>query len=69
MKFLSDVPRIYDALRVENKNSNGDDVVIEVLQLLEDGIIRGIAMDSTDGLKRGDTVLSTGGPIDVPVGE
>jgi F-type H+-transporting ATPase subunit beta len=56
-------------LRVENKNSNGDDVVIEVLQLLEDGIIRGIAMDSTDGLKRGDTVLSTGGPIDVPVGE
>ncbi len=69
VKFLSDVPRIYDALRVENKNSNGDDVVIEVLQLLEDGIIRGIAMDSTDGLKRGDTVLSTGGPIDVPVGE
>lgn len=69
VKFLSDVPRIYDALRVENKNSNGDDVVIEVLQLLEDGIIRGIAMDSTDGLKRWDTVLSTGWPINVPVGE
>ena len=69
VKFLSDVPRIYDALRVEDKNSNGDDVVIEVLQLLEDGIIRGIAMDSTDGLKRWDTVLSTGWPINVPVGE
>lgn len=68
-KFSSDVPRIYDALRVENKNSNGDEVVIEVLQLLEDGVVRGIAMDSTDGLKRWDTVVSTGGPINVPVGE
>jgi F0F1-type ATP synthase beta subunit len=48
VKFSSDVPRIYDALRVENKNSNGDEVVIEVLQLLEDGVVRGIAMDSTD---------------------
>lgn len=69
VKFSSDVPRIYDALRVENKNSNGDEVVIEVLQLLEDGVVRGIAMDSTDGLKRWDSVLSTGGPINVPVGE
>jgi hypothetical protein len=30
------MPKIYDAIIVENKNSNGDDVVIEVLQLLED---------------------------------
>lgn len=52
MKFTENAPRIYDALRVETKNSNGDDVVIEVLQLLEDGVVRGIAMDSTDGLKR-----------------
>ena len=52
VKFSSDVPRIYDALHVENKNSNDDEVVIEVLQLLEDGVVRGIAMDSTDGLKR-----------------
>ena len=69
VKFTSDVPRIYDALLVDNKNGNGDEVVIEVLQLLEDGIIRGIAMDSTDGLKRWDTVLPMGGPISVPVGE
>jgi F0F1-type ATP synthase beta subunit len=39
-------------LIVENKNSNGDHVVIEVLQLLEDGIVRGIAMNATDGIKR-----------------
>ncbi|MCX6825392.1 MAG: F0F1 ATP synthase subunit beta [candidate division SR1 bacterium] len=69
IKFTADAPKIYDALRVETKNSNGDEVIIEVLQLLEDGVVRGIAMDSTDGLKRGDTVASTGGPISVPVGE
>ena len=69
VKFASDVPRIYDALRVETPNSNGNDVIIEVLQLLEDGVIRGIAMDSTDGLKRWDSVVSTGWPISVPVGE
>jgi F-type H+-transporting ATPase subunit beta len=69
VKFTSDVPRIYDALRVETPNSNGNDVIIEVLQLLEDGVIRGIAMDSTDGLKRWDSVSSTWGPINVPVGE
>jgi len=69
VKFTSDVPKIYDALLVQNKNGNGDEVVIEVLQLLEDGIIRGIAMDSTDGLRRWDSVVSMGGPISVPVGE
>ena len=42
--------------------------MIEVLQQLEDGYVRGIAMDSTDGLKRGDTVINTGAPISVPVG-
>jgi F0F1-type ATP synthase beta subunit len=39
-------------LKVVPKNANGKNVVIEVLQVLEDGIIRGISMDSTDGLKR-----------------
>ena len=52
VKFEKDFPRVYDALVVEQKNSNGDEVVIEVLQLLEDGVVRGIAMDSTDGIKR-----------------
>jgi len=42
--------------------------VIEVLQQLDGNIVRGIAMDSTDGLSRGDEVISTGAPITVPVG-
>jgi F-type H+-transporting ATPase subunit beta len=50
---------MYDALIVQQKNSNNAEVVIEVLQILEDGVIRGIAMDSTDGLKRGDTLINT----------
>jgi len=46
-------------LVIQHKNSNNAEVVVEVLQVLEDGIVRGIAMDSTDGLKRGDTVVNT----------
>jgi ATP synthase subunit beta len=38
------------------------------LQILENGIVRGIAMESTDGLKRGDEVENTKSPIKVPVG-
>jgi F-type H+-transporting ATPase subunit beta len=51
-KFEEQSPKVYDALIVEPKNSNGDNVVIEVLQLLDDGIVRGIAMNATDGIKR-----------------
>lgn len=68
VKFEQEMPKVYDALRVLNKNTIGNQVVIEVLQLLENGIVRGIAMDSTDGLKRGDEVENTGNPIQVPVG-
>ncbi|HRU50163.1 MAG TPA: F0F1 ATP synthase subunit beta [Candidatus Absconditabacterales bacterium] len=68
VQFEKDIPNIYDALVVDRNNSNGDQVVIEVLQLLEDGIVKGIAMNATDGLKRGDTVTATGNPISVPVG-
>jgi len=50
--FDQQVPKVYDALRVLSKNANGNEVVIESLQILENGIVRGIAMDSTDGLKR-----------------
>ena len=52
VQFEKDIPNIYDALVVDNANSNGDQIVIEVLQLLEDGVVKGIAMNSTDGLKR-----------------
>ena len=63
-----DIPNIYDALVVDRNNSNWDQVVIEVLQLLEDWIVKWIAMNATDGLKRWDTVTATGNPISVPVG-
>lgn len=42
--------------------------MVEVLQQLDGGYVRGIAMNATDGLRRGDEVISTGSPITVPVG-
>lgn len=67
--FEEHLPKVYDALIVERPNSNGEKVVIEVLQLLDNGVVRGIAMNATDGLKRWDTVINTGDCIKVPVGE
>lgn len=58
------VPNIYDALKVENK-----DLVLEVQQQLGDGVVRTIAMGTTDGLSRGLDVANTGKPIMVPVGK
>ena len=58
------VPKIYDALNV----SEGG-LTLEVQQQLGDGIVRAIAMGSTDGLKRGLSVVATGAPISVPVGK
>jgi len=58
------VPKIYDALKVEEGG-----LTLEVQQQLGDGVVRTIAMGSTDGVKRGLEVLSTGEPIKVPVGE
>ena len=63
------IPKVYDALKVENKNTNWKNVIIEVLQVLENWVVKGIAMDSTDWLKRWDKVLNTQSPIKVPVGE
>ena len=57
------VPKVYDALNV-----NGTETVLEVQQQLGDGVVRTIAMGSTEGLKRGLDVVSTGQPIHVPVG-
>jgi F-type H+-transporting ATPase subunit beta len=59
-----DVPRIYDALIVDEKN-----IVLEVQQQLGDGIVRTIAMGVTDGLRRGLAVTNTRKPITVPVGK
>ncbi len=60
----NDVPKIYDALKL----ASGGALVLEVQQQLGDGIVRTIAMGSSDGLQRGLDIVSTGGPISVPVG-
>ena len=58
------VPKVYDALHVEENN-----LVLEVQQQMGDGIVRCIAMGSTDGLRRSTKVRNTGKPISVPVGK
>jgi|TARA_R110000764_G_scaffold12495_6_gene36607 F-type H+-transporting ATPase subunit beta len=57
------VPKVYDALTIEGK-----ELVLEVQQQLGDGIVRTIAMGSTDGMKRGLVVENTNKPVSVPVG-
>ncbi len=57
------LPKVYDALELSDR-----ELTLEVQQQLGDGVVRAIAMGSTDGLRRGMTVTSTGGPISVPVG-
>ena len=58
------MPNIFDALLIEE-----GDLTLEVQQQIGDGIVRTIAMGTTDGLKRGLDVKNTGAPISVPVGE
>ncbi|MEL0612306.1 F0F1 ATP synthase subunit beta [Marinomonas arenicola] len=57
------VPKVYDALTIEGK-----ELVLEVQQQLGDGVVRTIAMGSTDGMKRGLVVENTNKPVSVPVG-
>ena len=65
VKFPRDaIPHVYDALKLDE---NG--LTLEVQQLLGDGVVRTIAMGSSDGLKRGMSVSNTGAPITVPVGK
>jgi len=58
------MPRVYDALKLEDGG-----LTLEVQQQLGDGVVRCIAMGTSDGLKRGMVVTSTGAPISVPVGK
>lgn len=58
------LPKVYDALRVDSVG-----LVLEVQQQLGDGIVRTIAMGTTDGLRRGLEVVGTGAAIQVPVGK
>ncbi|MDN5503983.1 MAG: F0F1 ATP synthase subunit beta, partial [Comamonas sp.] len=55
------VPKVYDALKLE-----GSALTLEVQQQLGDGVVRTIALGSSDGLKRGLMVTNTGNPITVP---
>ncbi len=65
VNFESDLPEIYTALEV---NNSGNKLILEVAQHLGENDVRTIAMDATEGLKRGDEVINTGEPISVPVG-
>ncbi|PZO08218.1 MAG: F0F1 ATP synthase subunit beta [Lysobacteraceae bacterium] len=60
----ADVPKIYDALKVD-----GTEITLEVQQQLGDGVVRCIALGSTDGLKRNLIATNTGHAISVPVGK
>ena len=64
------VPAIYNALKITNPAISDKEwnLVVEVAQHLGDGVVRTIAMDTTDGLIRGQEVIDTGEPITVPVG-
>jgi F-type H+-transporting ATPase subunit beta len=59
------LPAINDALHVAGPNGQ---ITLEVAQHLDEHTVRAISMSSTDGLKRGEPVVTTGGPISVPVG-
>ncbi len=65
------MPNVYDALKLANDAEGGlaeEGLTFEVEQQLGDGIVRCIALGSTDGLRRGMNVSATGAPISVPVG-
>ena len=65
VQFEDDLPEILTALEVDN---SGNKLILEVAQHLGENRVRTVAMDSTEGLKRGDQVKNTGAPISVPVG-
>lgn len=65
------IPHIYDALKLADDSSKFAEagLTFEVQQQLGDGVVRTIAMGSSDGLRRGMAVANTGAPISVPVGK
>jgi F-type H+-transporting ATPase subunit beta len=66
VQFGSHLPEILNALETSN---NGKRLILEVAQHLGEGTVRTIAMDSSEGLVRGQDVTDTGGPITMPVGD
>ena len=65
VNFEDELPEIFTALEADN---SGNKLILEVAQHLGENDVRTIAMDATEGLKRGDEVVNTGSPISVPVG-
>ena len=65
VQFEGDLPDILNALHVDNQ---GQRLVLEVAQHLGENTVRTVAMDTTDGLTRGQEAIDTGGPITMPVG-
>ena len=65
IEFDGELPSILNALEVDNK---GNKLILEVAQHLGQNAVRTIAMDTTDGLVRGQTATDTGSPISMPVG-
>ena len=64
VEFTRDsMPHVYDALRLDVENSQ---LTLEVQQQLGDGVVRTIALGSSDGLRRGMKIVNTGAPILVP---
>ena len=61
----SEIPPIYQALKIKRNES---DLILEIAQHIGEGVVRTVAMDTTDGLVRGDEVIDTGDTITVPVG-
>ena len=66
MAFEENLPQIYDALEVMINNKK---LTLETQQHLGGGVVRSVAMSSTDGLRRGQEVINTGAGISVPVGK
>ena len=63
----ANIPKVHDALLVEHGDEH--ELTLEVQQQLGDGVVRTIALGSSEGLRRGLTVKNTGGPVQVPVGQ
>ena len=63
----TELPKIYDSLEI--KKDDGSVLVLEVQSHVGEDMVRTISMDSTDGLQRGAEVLSTGNPIQMPIGK
>ena len=61
-----ELPKLNDAIEIDN---HGARLVVEVAQHMGDNVVKCIAMDSTDGLKRGQEAKNTGAPITIPVGK